>query len=383
MASATRPASAWSMTTLPSLVLPRRLISAISRKGSFSCSPISLSGLPLARSASAFSCSSCSFWPTRSSAMLLLDLGLDLIEGALLAALDVGDAQQRHRELALDGRGQLVLLQGECGFGHFGVDHLGARQQAKIDVGRREAELGRRLIEVLGLRQLGVGLVGCRLVGERQLRDLALLGDVEGFLGRLVGRLDLFVGDRRARQRLLARQQQEVGLAMLERNVLAHVLLVVLAQRAVRRLGDLDQLLVVGRDVLDDARFLAVAMQRFEQRGLRNEAGSQGLGQLLAQDVAPARLDVLAFAGIAVSARSAGGTGTGRTGRRPGTPDRRARCWRRCCRRRQAPASWRECRAMRSRSGGKARGISTPRILACSGVRRRPRRREMDCISSW
>ena len=81
----------------------------------------------------------------------ILDLAFDLIEGALLAGLDIADAQQRDRELAFHGLRQLVLLERERGVGDLGVDHLGAGEQAEIDIGGREAELGCRFLEVLGL----------------------------------------------------------------------------------------------------------------------------------------------------------------------------------------------------------------------------------------
>ena len=81
----------------------------------------------------------------------LFDLAFDLIEGTLLARLDIANPQQRDRELTFHGERQLVLFERERGVGDFGVDHLGAGEQAEIDIGGRESELGGRFIEILGL----------------------------------------------------------------------------------------------------------------------------------------------------------------------------------------------------------------------------------------
>src|SRR6202008_77241 len=125
---------------------------------------------------------------------------------------------------------------------------------------------GRRLVEVLGLGQLRVGLLGGGFVLERQLRDAPLLRHVVAVLVGLEGGLDFLLGDRRALQRLLARQQQHVGLALLERDVLAHVLHIERPQLLLVGLRDRDQLVGVGNDVLGVAGLVAIGLHGIDER---------------------------------------------------------------------------------------------------------------------
>ena len=184
-------------------VLPSRSIPATSTNGSLSCSAISFSGLPLERSVSALSCSSCELLADALAGEALLDLALDLIERTLLAGLDVGDAHQRDRELTLapgaTTRSSSARRRPRRSWDR--SSRRGSRRPRSISAAGKPSLLG-SLIEILGLGELGVGLVGGSLVGEGELRDLALLGDVEGFLRRLVGSLDLVVALRYARQGL-------------------------------------------------------------------------------------------------------------------------------------------------------------------------------------
>ena len=217
---------------------------------------------------------------------LVADLALHLVEGALLAGHDLADAHQHDGELALDGLGQLVLLQGEGGLGDLGVDHLAAGEQAELDVGFLEAELGRGLGEVLGLGQLGVGLLGGGLVGEGQLLHAPLLRRVDPVLGLLVGRLDLLVDDVDAGLDGGMAQQQDIDLAQLRRHELALVLLVVLAQLGLIQRRKLDQLVEVGGEIVDVARLLAILVQLLDHGLRRHHAGEQAVGDLLADFLA-------------------------------------------------------------------------------------------------
>ncbi len=173
------------------------------------------------------------------------DLGCDIGQRLLLAGLDLGDAHDGDRELALDGLGKLVLLQAEGDVGDLGIDHLGARQHPQVDLLGREAELGCRFLEVLGLRQFRIGLLGGGHVGERHLRDATLLGNAIAVLGSFVGGLQLLVGDRDALHAFVAAQQQHVGLARFQGDVLALVLLVEGTELGVVGVSQLDELFEV------------------------------------------------------------------------------------------------------------------------------------------
>ena len=132
----------------------------------------------------------------------------------------------------------------------------------------REAELGGRLVEglgVLGLGQLRVALLGSRLVRERQLQDAALLRHVVGALGGVVGGLHLLVGHLHPLHGLLARHEQQVGLALLRGLVLALVLLEERLELVLGRLGNRDELGKIGGDVLDDALLVAEAIERIDR----------------------------------------------------------------------------------------------------------------------
>ena len=63
--------------------------------------------------------------------------------------------------------------------GDLRVDHVLACEHPQIEVGLLESELRCCLDEIWSVRQLAVSLFRRRLVGERQLQDVALLGDVE------------------------------------------------------------------------------------------------------------------------------------------------------------------------------------------------------------
>ena len=224
------------------------------------------------------------------------DLVLDLVVSALLARHDVRDPHQRGRELAIDRLRQLVLAQAEGHVGDLGVDHVLAREQPEIDIALLEAQLGRRLDQVGGSCQLRVGLLRRRLVGERQLHHTTLLGDVELLLVLLVGGLRLLLGDGQPRLDVGTRQQERVDLAQLGRHELALALLVVLLELGLVRLGDLDELVVVGREELDHARLVAIAMQQVDQILGRRDPGQQRVGQLLAHLVLAPRGHVAGLA---------------------------------------------------------------------------------------
>src|SRR5262249_45978124 len=106
------------------------------------------------------------------------------------------------------------------------------------------------------------------------------------------GGLDLFLAHGYPRLDGLARQQEHGNLAHFWRRELALVLVVVFFEFRLVRFRSGEQLVVIGREELNDPRLLAIGMREVGQELGWSEAGEERIRQLLSHLVAASRRQI-------------------------------------------------------------------------------------------
>ncbi len=256
------------------------------------------------------------------------ELVLDLIEGLRLRRLDAVELQDVPAEGALERRRGVALFKRERGIGKL-RRQVGLADPAEIEragiVGLGD-RLGHRG-EILAGNELGLRLLGRRLVAEQHLLDMTLLGHVEFVLAALIFLRELVVRHLDAGGHVVEQQRRHRDGAPFRCFERVLVRVIVLADLAFARGGDGAGGAGRQQHEVGDAMLVARAIERVHQFLGRRHAAGQRVDELRPQDVGT-HLRLELRLGQVVGGEDLGVDVADRTGRPdPGTPG--CRRWRR------------------------------------------------------
>ena len=229
----------------------------------------------------------------------LTQLALNLVQGADVRRLDLGDFHHVPAQGALHGAAGNVGRQRKYGLHQFGekLAKLVAAQHAQF---HRLGVHARRVLGDLGegptVGQLAKGVLGGAFVGQDHLAHPSPLRPAEFVAALLVGLGQALVGHGDLARQVVGQQGEDAQGAVFGRREAVGVLLVEGDQLVLARFLNVGHLIVGDKERLGDAPFGAMAVERIEHRRRHRPAFLKALQQLAAPDVAAHHLDEGVFA---------------------------------------------------------------------------------------